>query len=133
SVLAPAARTLLAAVAYDRVPVAIRFCLVSGCNLKRERFVVLERRSAVESDARDAHHGKLDGQHIPFLPVREISRGAVHRAYGRIGKGLSVETRCCLGVAIVPEANGVLGWLIHVTSPLGDGIPARHPKVLVAA
>src|SRR5262245_23524131 len=42
-VLAPAARALLAAVADDRVPVAIRFGLVSGCDLKRERFVVLER------------------------------------------------------------------------------------------
>jgi hypothetical protein len=31
----------------DRVPVAIRFGLVSGYDLKRERFVVLERRSAV--------------------------------------------------------------------------------------
>jgi hypothetical protein len=40
-VLAPAARALLAAVADDRVPVAIRFGLVSGCDLKRERFVVL--------------------------------------------------------------------------------------------
>ena len=41
-VLAPAARALLAAVADDRVPVAIRFGLVSGCDLKRERFVVLD-------------------------------------------------------------------------------------------
>src|SRR5277367_2551325 len=53
-VLAPAARALLAAVADDRVPVAIGFGLVSGCDLKRERFIVLERRSAVEPEARDA-------------------------------------------------------------------------------
>src|SRR5258707_218800 len=39
-VLAPAARTLFAAVADDRVPVTISFGLVSGCDLKRERFVV---------------------------------------------------------------------------------------------
>lgn len=50
-ILAPTARALLAAVADDRVPVAIRFGLVSGCDLKRERFVVLERRSAIEPEA----------------------------------------------------------------------------------
>src|SRR5689334_5812710 len=42
-VLAPAARALLAAVADDRVPVTIRFGLIGGGDLKRERFVVLER------------------------------------------------------------------------------------------
>src|SRR6267142_15698 len=41
-VLAPAARTLFAAVADARVPVTIRFGLVSGRDLKRECFVVLE-------------------------------------------------------------------------------------------
>jgi hypothetical protein len=49
-VLAPAAGTLLVAVVDDRVPVAVRFGLVSGGDLKRERFVVLERRSAVEPE-----------------------------------------------------------------------------------
>src|SRR6185295_8929562 len=49
-VLAPAARALLAAVADDRVPVAIRFGLVSGCDLKRERFVVLARGTAIEPE-----------------------------------------------------------------------------------
>src|SRR5687768_12467437 len=40
-VLAPAC-TLFAAVADDRVPVTISFGLVSGCDLKREGFVMLE-------------------------------------------------------------------------------------------
>src|SRR5262245_62287034 len=83
-VLAPAARTLLAAVADDGVPVAIRFGLVGGGDLKREGLAVFERSSAVEPDARNAHHGKLDGQHIPFLPRRKVSRCAVHRADGRV-------------------------------------------------
>ena len=41
-VLAPAAGALVAAVADDRVPIAIRFGLVRGGDLKRERFVVLD-------------------------------------------------------------------------------------------
>src|SRR6188768_1196456 len=77
-VLAPAARTLLAAVADDRVPIAIRFGLVGGCDLKRKRFIVLERRSAVEPEAWNAHHGKLDGQHVPLLARGKVSRCAVH-------------------------------------------------------
>lgn len=36
--------TFLAAVADDCVPIAIRLGVVNGCDLKRERFVVLERR-----------------------------------------------------------------------------------------
>ena len=116
-ILAPAALALLAAVADDRVPVAIRFGLVNGCDLKRERFVVLEHRSAVESEARNADHGELDGQHIPFLPRRIVSRCAVHCADGRIGKGFGVKPRRFLGIAIVPKANRVLCWLHHVTSP----------------
>ena len=49
-VLAPTAGTLFAAVADDCVPVAICFGLVSGCDLKRERFVVLECGSAIEPE-----------------------------------------------------------------------------------
>src|SRR5207244_5096367 len=79
-VLTPAARALLTAVGDDRVPVAIRFRLVSGCDLKRERFVVLKLRSAVEAEAGNAHHGKLDHQHIPLLPGRKVSRRAMYCA-----------------------------------------------------
>src|SRR5688572_6172392 len=113
-VLAPAARALLATVADDRVPITIRFRLVGGCDLKRERFVVLERRSPVEAEARNAHHRKLDGQHVAFLPRRKVSRCAVHCGDGRIGKGLSVEPRRVLGVAIIPKTNRVLWRIVHV-------------------
>src|SRR5690606_40026847 len=53
-VLAPAAHAFLAAVADDRVPVAVRLRLVLGTHLERERLAVLERRSAIEADAGDA-------------------------------------------------------------------------------
>ena len=41
-VLAPAALALLAAIADDRVPVAVGLVLVVGCDLEGEGFVVLE-------------------------------------------------------------------------------------------
>src|SRR5688500_14696764 len=55
-VLAPAARAFLPAIADDRVPVAVRFGLVVGRDLERERFGLLELRAAVQADARDAQH-----------------------------------------------------------------------------
>src|SRR3954469_5788981 len=61
-VLTPAARTLLAAVADDCVPVTIGFGLVGGCDLKRECFVVLGCGSAIEPEAGNPHHRKLDRQ-----------------------------------------------------------------------
>ena len=81
-VLAPAARTLFAAVADNRVPVTISFGLVSSCDLKRECFAVLEGGSAIEPEARNPHDDKLDRQHIPLLPGRKVSRCAMHRANG---------------------------------------------------
>ena len=104
-------------VADDRVPVAICFGLGSGCALKRERFVVLECLSAVEPEARNAHHSKLYGQYVHFLPQRKVSRCAIHCADRRIGKRLRVERRCVLSIGIVPKANRVLCWPRHVTSP----------------
>ena len=71
-VLAPAARTFLAVVADDRVPIAIRFGLVNGCDLKRERPVVLDLGSAIEPEAGNSHHGKLDSQDSTFLPGRIV-------------------------------------------------------------
>ena len=46
-VLAPATRTLFAAVTDNRVPVPIRFGLVSGCDLKRECFAVTDESGKV--------------------------------------------------------------------------------------
>jgi hypothetical protein len=71
-VLAPAARTLFAAVADNRVPVTISFRLVSGCDLKRECFVVLECRSAIEPEAGNPHHGKFDRSHLLAASSRPV-------------------------------------------------------------
>src|SRR5262245_22480317 len=53
AVLAPAARALLAAVADDRVPIAVRLFLIVRRDLEGERLVVLERRTAVQPEARN--------------------------------------------------------------------------------
>src|SRR4029079_18885176 len=120
SVLAPAARALFAAVPYDRVPVTIRFGLVRGCDLKRERFVVLEGGSAIESEAGNPHDREFDGQHIPFLPGRKVSRRVEHCAGRGVVKGLRAKTRGLFGIAIVPKTNRVFRWIHFVTSPRNE-------------
>src|SRR5688500_7529984 len=73
-VLAPPARAFFAAVADDCVPVTISFGLVSGSDLKRECFVVLKRRTAIEPEAGNSHHRKLDRQYIALFPRRKVPR-----------------------------------------------------------
>src|SRR5437899_13024808 len=51
AVFAPTARAFLAAIADNRIPVAVRLCLIVRGDLEGERFAVLERRAAVESEA----------------------------------------------------------------------------------
>src|SRR3954469_7340698 len=50
AILAPAALALLAAVADDRVPVAVRLFLVVRRDLEGKRLAVLERRTTVETE-----------------------------------------------------------------------------------
>ena len=102
TVLAPTARAIRAAVADDRVPVAIRLLLIVGCDLKGERLAVFERRAAVETEAGDAQHGELYRQHIASLATRVISGCLVHGDHltGREGGGVEVRgviaPRLCL-------------------------------------
>ena len=79
-VLAPAALAFLAAVADDRVPVAVGLLLVVGGDLEREGLAVLERGAAVEADAGNAGNGELDRQHVALLAGRVVARRAVDGA-----------------------------------------------------
>jgi hypothetical protein len=116
-VLAPAALALLAAIADDGVPVAIRLRLVFGRHLKRERFAMLEGRPAVQPQARDAQHGELYRQDAPFLARGKIPRGPVHRVERGIGEGLGIKSCGFLSGAIVPKADRVLCHVLHDRLP----------------
>jgi hypothetical protein len=67
AVLAPAAGALAAAVADDRVPVAVGLLLVVGVDHERDRLVEVELRPAVEADERHAQDRELDREHVPLL------------------------------------------------------------------
>src|ERR1700686_5193571 len=66
-VFAPAARTLLAAIADDRVPVAVGLVLIVGSDLEREGLAMFERGTAVEAETRDAGNCEFDRQHVALL------------------------------------------------------------------
>src|SRR6185503_10210791 len=57
AVLAPAALAFLAAIADDRVPVAVGLFLIVRRDLEGKRFGVLELRAAVETEAGNAENG----------------------------------------------------------------------------
>src|SRR3954453_115463 len=73
AVLAPTARAFLTAIADDCVPVTVRLFLVIRRDLEGKRLRVLERRSAVEAETRDAHYGELHRQYIALLSARKVT------------------------------------------------------------
>src|SRR5215467_13567146 len=90
------------------MPVAVGLLLIVGGDLERERFVVLERWTAVETDTSDAGNREFDDQHITGLAGWVVSGCMVYGAHHAVGKRRGVEAGSSLSVLIVPEANRVL-------------------------
>src|SRR5205823_14245835 len=110
AVLAPAALTFLAAVADDRVPVAVRLFLIVRRDLEGKGLAVPERRAAVETKPGNAQNSELHGQHLALLAAGVVTRRLVNRGHFTIRKGGGVEARRLLRVLVEPEADRVL-WL----------------------
>src|SRR5829696_3379643 len=73
-VFAPAARTLLAAIADDGIPVAVGLVLIVGGDLEREGFAMFERGTAVEAETRDADNFEFDREHVALLAGWVVTR-----------------------------------------------------------
>src|SRR5215813_14102539 len=69
---------------------------------------MFERRTAVETDTRNAGNHEFDHQHITGLAGWVITGCTVDCAHCAVGKCLGVEAGGSLSVLIVPEANRVL-------------------------
>src|SRR6266700_1465471 len=115
-VLAPAARTLLASIADNGVPVAVGLLLIIGGDLERESFVMLERGAAVEAHTGDAGDCEFYREHVALLAGWIVTGCTVDGTHGTVGKGFGVEARSSLCVLIVPQANRVLGHCLFVLS-----------------
>src|SRR4030081_3233101 len=107
-VLAPAARTLLASIADNGVPVAVGLLLIIGGDLKRESFVMLERGTAVEADTGDAGDCEFYHQHVSLLAGWVVTGCTVDATHCAVRKGFGIKASSGLGIPIVPEANRVL-------------------------
>jgi hypothetical protein len=107
AVLAPSALTFLAAIADDRVPVAVCLFLIVSRDHERKSFAVFEHRAAVEAETRNAQHGEFNRQHIALLPVGEIGWGFVNSDHFTVGKGCGVEAGRILCVLVEPEADRI--------------------------
>ena len=110
AVLAPAALAFLAAIADDRVPVAVRLFLIVRRDLEGKGLAVLERRAAVETEAGNAQNGELHRQHIALLAARVVTRRLVNSGHLTVREGGGVEARRLVRVLVEPEADRVL-WL----------------------
>src|SRR6186713_1784718 len=110
AVLAPAALAFLAAIADDRVPVAICLFLIVCGDLEGKRLAVLELRAAVETETGNTQHRELDGQDITLLAARVVTGRLEYSGHFTLRKGRGVEARRLLRVLVVPEADRVL-WL----------------------
>src|SRR5437667_4376100 len=87
AVLAPTARAFLAAVADNRIPVAVRLCLIVRGDLEGKGLAVLECRAAVETEAGNAEDGELHRQHIAGLAARVVARRLVDSSPFPLRKG----------------------------------------------
>src|SRR6185503_10996913 len=112
AILAPPALAFLAAIADDRVPVAVRLFLIVRRDLEGKGLAVLERRAAVEAETGNAQHGEVHRQFVALLAARVITGRRVNRGHFAIRKGGGVEARRLMGVLVEPEADRVL-WF-HV-------------------
>src|SRR6185503_11842231 len=93
AVLAPPALAFLAAIADDRVPVAVRLFLIVGRDLERKSLAVLELRAAVETETGNAHYGELHRQHIALLAAGVVTGRLVNSRHSTLRKGGGVEAR----------------------------------------
>ena len=109
AVLAPAALTFLAAIADDRVPIAVRLFLSVRRDLEGEGLAVPELRSAVETETGNAQHGEIHRQHIPLLAARVVTGRLANSGHFTIRKGGGVEARRLMRVLVEPETDRVLG------------------------
>src|ERR1700677_3792667 len=115
AILAPAAPTLLAAIAYDRVPVTIGVFLVFGQDHEADRLVRLEMWPAIEAEERLTKDGELDGELLARLRRRIVRGGRVDLPDLAVGEHARVELGRLAGLAAVePQARG---HLAHVRSP----------------
>src|SRR5204862_2698678 len=119
TVFAPAARAFLAAVADNRIPVAIRLLLCVSCNLEGERLAVCKMRPTIQTHTRNAADGEFHREDFALLTARKVARRFANRRYFAVRERGLIEARRILRILVKPKTDGVLFFrLTHKTSCL---------------
>src|SRR5687768_2230114 len=114
AILAPTALAFLAAIADDRVPVAVGLFLIVRRDLEGKGLALLELRAAVETETGNAENGEFHRQHIALLAARVVTGRLVNSGHFTIRKSSGVEARRVLRVLVEPETDRVLWLHAHV-------------------
>ncbi len=93
----------LAAVADNRLPVAIRFRLGVRRNLEGERLGLFEHQAAINTHAGYAADGELHGENLPFLATGKIVGRFADRGNFAVWKSLRVKARCFFRILVEPK------------------------------
>src|SRR5207248_6203554 len=101
--------------------------LIVRGDLEGKGLAVLERRTAVETEAGNAEDGELHRQHIAGLAARVVARRLVDRGHFTIRKGGGVEPRRVLCVLVEPEADRVF-WFHVSFYPLAESVMERSQR-----
>src|SRR5688572_11730888 len=91
AVFAPTALAFFAAIADDRVTVAIGLFLIVRRDLKRDSLALLELRAAVEAQTRNAQNGELHRQYIALLAPAVVTGRLADSGHLTIRKSGGVE------------------------------------------
>src|SRR5688572_9743512 len=127
-VLAPAALTLLAAVANDGVPVAVGLFLVIRRDLEGKGLAVLELRAAVEAETGHAQNGELHRQHIALLAAGVVAGRLENGRYFALRERGGVKAGRLERVLVEPETDGVLGLHAHAPCATGSRSEGASPR-----
>src|SRR6476620_6238222 len=91
AVLAPTALAFRAAIADDRVPVAVCLFLILRRDLEGKGLAVSELRATVETETGNALNGELHRQHVALLAARVVTGRLVNSGHFTVRKGGCVE------------------------------------------
>src|SRR6185437_16561704 len=119
------------AISDDRIPIPVRLFLILRQDLERKSLGMPVRRAAVQTKARNAHHGKFHGEYIALLPAWIIAGRLMNRNDPAVRKRSRIKTRRILRVFIEPQTNRILCFQIGIPpqpDPIARNFVASGPK-----
>src|SRR5262249_52319913 len=110
-------------------PIAVGLCLVVGCDLERERLIMLEHGAAVEPETRNADDCELHRQDIACLATRIIGRRLTDGGHFTIWKGRGVKTRRFQRILVETETDRIFRFHVFVLLLLDESVASMLVRI----